>query len=310
MMYRLEQRIYTLARNFVGLESMSASEFTVDGVTFTRWPHPVNETWTNKYWLATAEVEAGKYREAWQSVWDRLARSVPRLCTVSQCYTEHLSQPLLILRRDLNLAFVRWTEQRGGTGLMFTESELKALNALMNNPRIPDEFFWYWNDATNSTGYASKVMLMLSAVETLVNKPSSNGRPQKDYVKLESILGPELKKEFWGEERKDNTDAVRHSLAHGRYFPPGAGRTDYLLVLHQKIITYLNDVILGEKLIEEDIVHPQRHPTDNMDESQFFVRARGTGPLSLVDVAADMERNFENPQHYEYISANEIPENF
>lgn len=310
MLYRLEQRIHTLAKNFVDMESMSAPALRVDGVTFTSWPHQSTETWTNKYWLATAELDAAGYREAWQSLWDKLSKSVPRICTVSQCYAEHLGQPLLILRKDLNLAFVRWTQQRGATGLIFGGNELKALNALINDPLIPDDFFWYWNDATNSTGYASKLMLMLSAVETLINKPSTNGRPQKDYIKLEAILGPELKKEFWGEERKDNTDAVRHSLAHGRYFPPGAGRKDYLLVLHQKIITYLNDVILGEKLIKEDIIHPQRHPTDNMDESQFFVRARGTEPLSLVDVAGDLETNFENPQHYEYISSTAIPENY
>ena len=309
MLYRLEQRIHALAKNFVDLESMSAHEFIVDGVTFSSWPHPSTATWANKYWLATVEIDATDHREAWQSLWDNLSRSVPRICTVSQCYTEHLGQPLLILRSDINLAFVRWTEQRGATGLMFRENELKALNTLMKNPRIPDEFFWYWNDATNSTGYASKLMLMLSAIETLVNKPATNGRPQKDYAKLEAILGPELKKEFWGEEGK-SFDALRHRLAHGRYFPAGGGGKDYLGLLHRKVIAYLNDVILGEKLIKEDIVHPQRHPTDNMDEARFFLRARGTEPLSLIDVAADLERNFENPQHYEYISANDIPENF
>ena len=59
----------------------------------------------------------------------------------------------------------------------------------MTDSRIPDEFFWYWNDATNSTGYASKLLLMLSAVETLVNKPVTKGRPEMDYDKLVRILG-------------------------------------------------------------------------------------------------------------------------
>lgn len=38
---------------------------------------------------------------------------------------------------------------------------------------------------------------MLSAIETLVNIPEE-GRSQKDFEKLVSILGPELKKALWG----------------------------------------------------------------------------------------------------------------
>jgi hypothetical protein len=38
-------------------------------------------------------------------------------------------------------------------------------------------------------------------VETLVNKSIIKGKPEKDYDKLTAILGPELKKEFWAEER-------------------------------------------------------------------------------------------------------------
>jgi hypothetical protein len=64
----------------------------------------------------------------------------------------------------------------------------------------------------------------------------------------------------------------------------GQSLTGDLLVgcLYRSVVTYLNDVILGEKLINEDVVHPQRHPTDNVDQSQFFLRARGTKTLALV----------------------------
>ena len=310
MRYWLEQRIHTLAKNFVGSETLTAPEFTAEGVTFSSWiRHPSKEMWANKHWLATTEIDARDMAEAWQLFWDKLSKSVPRICVVSQCYTEHLGQPLLIRRTDIKIAFVRWTQQRGATGLMFMDDELRAFRALMADSRIPDEFFWYWNDATNSTGYASKLLLMLSAVETLVNKPTTKGRPEKDYAKLVAILGPELKKEFWGEEG-NSTDALRHRLAHGRYFATGDAGKNYLELLHPKIIAYLNDVIFEEKLIKEDIVHPQRHPTDNMDESRFFLRARGSAALSLIDVAADLEKNFDNPEHYEYVSADESRETF
>ena len=223
MLYRLEQRIHTLAKNFVGSESMTAPEFTAEGVTFSSWQRqPSMGMWTNMYWVATAEIDASNYREAWQLFWDKLSKSIPRICIVSQCYTEHLGQPLFIGRADINTAFVRWTQQRGATGLQFGDNEHKAFRSLMTDSRIPDEFFWYWNDATNSTGYASKLLLMLSAVETLVNKPVTKGRPEMDYDKLVRILGLELKKEFWGEEG-NATNALRHRLAHGRYFAAGDG---------------------------------------------------------------------------------------
>lgn len=60
---------------------------------------------------------------------------------------------------------------------------------------------------------------MLSAVETLVSKPVNKCKPKLDYDKLVTILGPELKKEFWGEEN-NATHALRHRLVHGRYFDP------------------------------------------------------------------------------------------
>ena len=65
MLYRLEQRIHTLAKNFVGSESMTAPEFTAEGVTFSSWQRqPSMGMWTNMYWVATAEIDASNYREA------------------------------------------------------------------------------------------------------------------------------------------------------------------------------------------------------------------------------------------------------
>src|SRR2546430_1201280 len=99
MLYRLEQRIHTLAKNFVGSEAMTAPEFTADKVTFSSWQRqPSMGIWANVYWLATAEIDGRDYREAWQLFWDKLSKSLPRICVVSQCYMEHLSQPLFIGR--------------------------------------------------------------------------------------------------------------------------------------------------------------------------------------------------------------------
>jgi hypothetical protein len=136
-------------------------------------------------------------------------------------------------------------EQTGG-GLMFTDQEQQAFNLLLTDSQIPNAFFWYWNDATNSSGYTSKLLLMLSAVETLVSKQVSKGKPKMDYDKLLAILGPKLKKEFWGEER-NATHALRHRLVHGRYFEPDDAKENHLNLLYQRIIAYFNEVIFKEK---------------------------------------------------------------
>lgn len=160
-------------------------------------------------------------------------------------------------------------------------------------------FFWYWNDAANSSGYTSKLLLMLAAVETLVNKPTTNGKPEKDYDKLVKILGPELKKEFWGEEG-NSRNALRHRLAHGRYFRPGDGEKNHLELLHKRIIAYFNEVIFKEQLIDENVTNPPRHPFGNRDVGQSFIRAGETAKLTLAQVIVDMDIN-HNFTHYERI---------
>jgi len=165
--------------------------------------------------------------------------------------------------------------------------------------QIPDEFFWYWNDATNSSGYSSRLLLMLSAVETLVNKPITKGKPEMDYKKLEEILGPELKKDFWGEEG-NSTNALRHRLIHGRYFESDDGKKNHLELLHKKIISYFNEVIFKETLIEENVTHPQRHPFGNRDVGQSFIQPLNGAKLTLAPVIADMDKNY-NFTHYERV---------
>ncbi len=215
---------------------------------------------------------------------------------MSQCYTECATEPFLILRKDSCVAFIRWVGERGSVGLMFMEDEQKALDLLLHNSEIPEEFYYYWNDATNSSGYASKLVLMFSAVEALVKIPTDKGRPQKDWEKLELILGPELKKDLWGTE-KEHRNALRHRLIHGEYFQPEDGQKDYLLLLHQKVVTYLNDSILKKELLHQNVVRPQRHPFDNKQRSFSFIRARGIAKLTLIDVTTDMG---ETGSRYEF----------
>lgn len=288
MRYRIEQRIHTVAQNVVDHSTGFPPTFTEAGTTFTPWQE--QEWWTNHYWLATSEFEADNFKSAWEAFQKILSRLVPRISVVSQCYTAYRVEPFLILREGSGVSFVRWVEERGSSGLMFREDQLEALGLLLRSPEIPDEFHYYWNDATNSTGYASKLLLMLSAVEALVKVRTPGGKSKKDWNKLEHILGPKLKKDLWG--TKDNHEtALRHRLMHGEYFQPTEGQIDYFQLLHGSIIKYLNESILRKPLLDENIVAPQRHPFGNKIQGHSWIRALDNAPLTLTAIMTDMENS-------------------
>ena len=318
MLYRLEQRIHTLAQNCVGRASTPAPEFTTDGVTFSCWLVKESDEWlTHDYWLATTEIDANGYIEAWQIFWKKLAKIVPRICLVSQCYMEYLGQPILILRKDIGVAFVRWVGDRPGAGLMFMDKQHEALELLLKDAEIPDEFFYYWNDATNSTGYAAKLVLMFSAVEVLakikqgkMQGKKTNEEKKMFYGELERILGPELKKELYG--TKDDSDSkLRNRLIHGEYFQLEDGQKDNWLILHQRIITYFNDSIFKHKLIHEDVDNPQRHPFGNRDHSRPFLKPTGNAKLKLIDVVTAIDKGgLDTFADYEVLRSDDYENSF
>lgn len=302
MRYRVEQRIHTLAQNVVDHPTGLPPTFTAEGVTFTPW----QEWWTHPYWLATSDIEADNFKGSWEAFQKCLSRLVPRISVVSQCYAAYRVEPFLILREGSDVSFVRWVEERGSAGLMFMENEQEALELLLKSPEIPDEFHFYWNDATNSTGYASKLVLMLSAVEALVKIKTPGRKPQKDWDKLEQILGPELKNELWG-TKDDHEKALRHRLIHGEYFQPKDGQIDYFQLLHVSVIKYLNESILKMPLLDENIVTPQRHPFGNKLEGRSWIRTMDNAPLTLIDILTDMEKNGGyNLSRYERIVDDEL----
>jgi hypothetical protein len=81
-----------------------------------------------------------------------------------------------------------------------------------------------------------------SAIEALVKIRNGSNPGQKDWSKLERILGVGLKTEIWG-ERGDPTNALRHRLVHGEYFNPQDSTKNYLELMHKKIIAYFNEAV-------------------------------------------------------------------
>lgn len=309
MRHQLEQRIHTLAENVIDTATVGVTGYSAEGVQFSPWKiDPSDGYWTHHYWIAKGEIDANDFRNAWRLFWSKLARIVPRISLVSQCYAEYLTQPILILRKDFDTAFLQDTVDREGGRLMFMDQQHKALNLLLTDSQIPHEFFLYWNDATNSSGYASKLVLMFSAVEALVKIETGRHEGKNDFAKLERILGPELKKDLWG-TKEENTNALRHRLIHGEYFHLKDGQKNYLVLMHKRIIAYLNEVIFKEKLIAENVVNPQRHPHGNYGVLQSFIRPVEGAKLALAQVIADMVSN-GNFTQYEWVVDNQLRSNY
>ncbi|MGH7771546.1 MAG: hypothetical protein ACREQA_04860 [Candidatus Binatia bacterium] len=251
--------------------------------------------------MATGNIEAPNLDQAFRQFREKLAKIIPRVALIGQCYVESVFQPFLVLREDKDIAFFRFVRDTQAVGLMFMDKELKALNHLLVNTEVPEEFYYYWNDAVNATGYSSKLLLMFSAIEALVKIRNGSNAGQKDWTKLERILGAELKRDIWG-ERGDSTNALRHRLVHGEYFNREDSEKNYLELVHKKIVAYFNETAFGEGLIEENVVNPQRHFFGNREEWRGFLRAKEKERLNLKDVLAESEnKGFESMEQYEFV---------
>jgi len=300
MIYRIEHRIETLAENAVRAETLSPA-FDLLDIKFVHWEFNPRDGWMHNYWLATGNIDASSLDEAFKLHREKLARIVPRVALIGQCYVDSVFQPFLILREDKDVAFFRYVRNTGAVGLMFMDKELKALNQLLENSDVPEEFYYYWNDAVNSMGYSSKLLLMFSAIEALVKIRTGPATGQKDWARLEQILGVDLKMELWGEIGA-SAGAVRHRLVHGEYFRHEDMTKNYVELVHRKIVTYFNDVIFHETLIDDNVVNPQRHLFGNREGWRGFLKADDRAQLNLRDALADMDRDgINNMERYETV---------
>lgn len=302
VIYHFEQKIETLAENAVG-KSPTPGSFEASGVYLSHWDFSYREN----AWLATSEIAAGSFQEAYDVFMSRLTMLVPRIAFVSQCYTDFLAQPFLVTRKDLNLSFFRYSKPTGGVGLMFMEDDEEALGLLLENKVIPNEFFYYWNDAVNAIGYSAKLLIMLSALEAFAKKTGGRG---KDFSKLEEILGAELKEKLFGTKEKSDA-ALRHRLVHGEYFNSDDFNTNVVELVHKKVMDYFNKKILEKELLGLEIVRPQRHLFGNREECRLYIRPIAAAPLSLKAVLADIqEHGIDNMNSFEAVYDDDVHKNF
>lgn len=295
--YKIEHKILTLAHCAVMDKKREPASFEIDSINFSHWEFNYRDGWLTDAWLASAEIESENYIDAFNVFMRKLAVTVPRISLISQSYIEYIVEPFIIHQIGSDLAFFRYTNDSKACGLMFMENEQKALEILVANKIIPDEFFHYWNDAVNTHGYSAKLLLMFSAIEAMVKKDG-----KKDWNLIKEILGDDLVEDLFGTPESPST-GLRHRLVHGEYFNQEDHGKNYLELVHRKVIKYFNEKIFKENIINEEVVHPQRHFFGNKQECKTFVKIKdGSNNFSLKDLLNDFNDNgFRSPEKYEHI---------
>ncbi len=257
-----------------------------DDVRYEQWDFTFSKGAIGYSWVATLEIDAESLNDAFVTFRKKLLDSTPKIALISQCYVEFLHQPLLIQNVDKNFAYFHNIFDSDPVPLHFDDTSYKALEQL-TQASVPEEFYYYWNDAINTVGSTPKMLLLFSAIEALCKK--SNGKIDK--AKRLQILGDELDTKFFESGNK----GLRHRLVHGDYFQPTDFDKNYIELIHEKIITYFNNDIFNEELIRSGVVGPQRHFDDNKLGNRNFI-AYTTDADTLIPIREAIE-DFDTKEH-------------
>src|SRR2546427_7282480 len=104
MRYEIQHQIETLAENAVMAETTAASFQSLD-ICFSHWDFNFRDGWRSTYWLATGTVDGTNVEDAYKRFQAKLARVIPRVALIGQCYVESVLQPFLILRADKDVGY-------------------------------------------------------------------------------------------------------------------------------------------------------------------------------------------------------------
>ena len=304
--YKIEHRISTLSRCAVMDTKDKLASFVIEDIEFSHWDFNYRDGCLGDAWKAELTIKAKNSHEAFSYFRKKLTKIIPRVALISQGYVDFISEPFLISKDGCDTAFFRYVKDVGSVGLMFMEKEKEALNLLLGNNTIPEEFYYYWNDSVNTIGYSPKLLLMFSAIEALVKKDG-----KKDWELLNTILGEELLKDLFGTKENSNT-GLRHRLVHGEYFNESDHGKNYLELVHKKVIAYFNSFVFSKELIHENVVHPQRHFFGNKEECKTFLKNKDNSTsFSFKDILEDFNENgFRNPDKYDFVYDDNLNTNY
>jgi hypothetical protein len=282
--YIIQQKIHTLSNIYVH-DGSYRHEMHIDELSFYPWEFNFAEGHKTGYWLASFNINSTNFRDAFSAFAKKLYPMLSKIALLSQCYTEVLNQSYLIHKEGSELAFLRYTRSSSGVPLAFDENSFKALEILHKSEDINTEFYYYWNDALNVTGYSAKLLLMCSALEAL----HKSRLPQLSKTQFrKTILGEELEKMIF----QDNDRGIRQRLTHGEYFDENTDTHNYVQLIYNKIVEYFNDNIFEEALIRT-VTNPQRHPDQNKEGGYYWLKRTEESPeFDLRDIVNNCDKDF------------------
>ncbi len=310
--YIIQQKINTISDLSILAEGVSVP-MIIDGMQFSQWDFNLAEGCIGNAWIAEYQEEAENYHGAVLNFRKRLSKIVPKIAFISQCYMDYTSESFLVYKINENVdktAFIYRTTNRGAPGLMFMEEEKENFDNLnLEN----DEFFWYMNDCYNTTGYTAKLLLMFAALESLAGKEVKIDAEGKEYetynkVNMKAILGNDLFNEIYG------LRGLRHKLTHGEYIDEIFSGKNYVEVLHNLILEYMNKNFSVK--LNTSVVHPQRHPFGNAYVTRTFIKPKEGHniEMTLKNVLADFETgdaiNNQTLANFDFVFNNDLDRNY
>ncbi|HUD02491.1 MAG TPA: hypothetical protein VMR46_00520 [Candidatus Paceibacterota bacterium] len=264
--YFIEHRIRSISHLAMG--DGTDPSFVVDGIIFRQEHFTIQTGPTGDFWFASAKINAADWEKAYAHFIDKLEKITSRISLVSQGYVRFVLEPFLITRSDSfpSTGLFRFTRDRDAQGLLLLQRHGQAIGTLYAEATIPNDFYLYWNDATNTTGYSSKLLLMFAAIEALGRKRNKTAFP--DAIDLyKSILGDKLASDIF-----ENTAGLRNQLSHGEYYSAPRNERDFVSEIHKAVVSYFNNEILKSELIDHDVVQPQRNFFENKAGFTNFIK--------------------------------------
>ncbi len=303
--YIIEHEILTILRNNYVEWTIPITSFKIDDIEFSQWNYSIGKWSFWDQWLCKSTIEALDYHEALKLHFYKLNKIIPKIAFIGQAYINHNYWSILISKWDIWLLFYRYPSKGGW--LPFWKKEQNILNNIFHNPDVPQEFYSYWYDLINTTWYSWKILLLCSAIESLLPKKflwyklteaeQLHNRERNELRK--KIIWDELDNElFWR-----NDIGLRHRLIHWEYFSQDDFQKDYVYEIHKKIIEYFNNEIIKiDWKISLNVIYPQRHPYWNYKQAWSYLKANKDFSLNLKDIINNIpDNNLNNITGYSTI---------
>jgi hypothetical protein len=289
--YLIEHKIKTLSELGVGLKGINdIPQMDIEGYHFTQWDFTWQAGQLGDGWIASKLFRANSAMEALAHFRKELDEFLPKLAFISQCYMDFYRQPFLIYRKNNNEErdfFFRFTEEKDGVPLTFTENELKSYESIKTFPFL--NTFRFLQECNNCVGYVPKMTLLFAALEAMCGKKEIQRKNvvQVIYDKevMKKILGEELNEEFFGR------DGIRNKIIHGDTIDLLPER-DYVEEIHWKIVAYFNKE-LGADIVTE-VVSPQRNFYSNYYYSNLWLRPIEEFKIGLKSCVEGYSANFSS----------------